>query len=104
MMEEETLKAYQSDNMRAALTAIELAAAIKEKYAESWIVDLIGVTRRTALVRTNAGELRHISQPVRRGCIEIARWARVTQRYARSRQQGESRLLAGIQTHLLHFP
>ena len=39
MMEEDALKAYQRDNMRAALTAIELAAAIKEKYAEAWIVE-----------------------------------------------------------------
>lgn len=39
MMEEGALKAYQSENMRAALTAIDLAAAIKEKYAETWIVE-----------------------------------------------------------------
>ena len=39
MMEQEALKAYQSDNMRAAATAIDLAAAIKQTYAKSWIVE-----------------------------------------------------------------
>jgi cytosine/creatinine deaminase len=39
MMEEDALRAYQGDNMRAALTGIELASAIKMKYAESWIVE-----------------------------------------------------------------
>jgi cytosine/creatinine deaminase len=39
MMEETALKAYQGDNMRAAAAAIDLAATIKEKYAEPWIAD-----------------------------------------------------------------
>jgi cytosine deaminase len=39
MMEEEALKAYQEDSMARALASIELASKIKEKYAESWIVD-----------------------------------------------------------------
>ena len=39
MMEQEALKAYQSDNMRAAAAAIDLAAAIKQTYAKSWIVE-----------------------------------------------------------------
>jgi cytosine/creatinine deaminase len=39
MMEEEALKAYQADGMGKALSGIELASKIKEKYAESWIVD-----------------------------------------------------------------
>ncbi len=39
MMEEEALKAYQGDNMSKALAGIELASRIKEKYAESWIVE-----------------------------------------------------------------
>jgi cytosine/creatinine deaminase len=39
MMEEEALKAYQADSMGKALSGIELASKIKEKYAESWIVD-----------------------------------------------------------------
>ena len=39
MMEQEALKAYQNDNMRAAATAIDLAAVIKQTYAEEWIVE-----------------------------------------------------------------
>jgi cytosine deaminase len=39
MMEEEALKAYQADGMGKALSGIELASKIKEKYAESWIVE-----------------------------------------------------------------
>jgi len=39
MMEEEALKAYQGEAMGKALAGIELASKIKEKYAESWIVE-----------------------------------------------------------------
>ncbi|MGO9629557.1 MAG: amidohydrolase family protein [Xanthobacteraceae bacterium] len=39
MMEEEALKAYQGEGMGKALSGIELASKIKEKYAESWIVE-----------------------------------------------------------------
>ena len=39
MMEEEALKAYQGDGMGKALSGIELASKIKEKYAEPWIVE-----------------------------------------------------------------
>jgi cytosine/creatinine deaminase len=39
MMEEEALKAYQGEQMGKALAGIELASKIKEKYAESWIVE-----------------------------------------------------------------
>jgi cytosine/creatinine deaminase len=39
MMEEEALKDYQGDGMGKALSAIELAGKIKDKYAQSWIVD-----------------------------------------------------------------
>jgi cytosine deaminase len=39
MMEEEALKAYQSDGMARAMAGIELAAKIKEKYAEHWIIE-----------------------------------------------------------------
>jgi cytosine deaminase len=39
MMEEEALQAYQADGMGKALSGIELASKIKEKYAESWIVE-----------------------------------------------------------------
>jgi cytosine/creatinine deaminase len=39
MMEEEALQAYQADGMGKALSGIELASKIKEKYAEPWIVE-----------------------------------------------------------------
>jgi cytosine/creatinine deaminase len=39
MMEEEALKAYRGDGMARAMKAIELASAIKDQYAESWIVE-----------------------------------------------------------------
>jgi cytosine/creatinine deaminase len=39
MMEEAALKAYQGDGMAKAMAGIELAAKIKEQYAESWIVE-----------------------------------------------------------------
>lgn len=39
MMEEEALKAYQGEAMGKAMAGIELASKIKEKYAESWIVE-----------------------------------------------------------------
>jgi cytosine/creatinine deaminase len=39
MIEEEALQAYQAEGMGKALSGIELASKIKEKYAESWIVE-----------------------------------------------------------------
>ena len=39
MMEEEALKSYQGEAMAKAMAGIELASKIKEKYAESWIVE-----------------------------------------------------------------
>ena len=39
MMEEEALRAYQGEGMGKALSGIELASKIKEKYAEGWIVE-----------------------------------------------------------------
>jgi cytosine/creatinine deaminase len=39
MMEEEALRAYQGEGMGKALSGIELASKIKEKYAEDWIVE-----------------------------------------------------------------
>jgi cytosine/creatinine deaminase len=39
MMEEEALKAYQGEGMGRAMTGIELAAKIKEKYAANWIAE-----------------------------------------------------------------
>ena len=38
MMDEEALTAYQGEGMGKAMTAIELAARVKEKYDESWII------------------------------------------------------------------
>ena len=39
MMDEEALKDYHGEDMGKAMTAIELAARVKEKYDESWIVE-----------------------------------------------------------------
>jgi len=39
MREEEALKTYQGEAMGKAMAGIELASKIKEKYAESWIVE-----------------------------------------------------------------
>ena len=38
MMDEEALKAYRGADMGTAMTAIELAARVKEKYDASWII------------------------------------------------------------------
>src|SRR5437588_13109474 len=38
MMQDDALEAYQGESMAKAMTAIELASKIKEKYAESWII------------------------------------------------------------------
>ena len=38
MMDEEALKDYHAANMGKAMTAIELAARVKEKYDKSWII------------------------------------------------------------------
>src|ERR1700761_9353179 len=39
MMEEAALQAYQGEGMGKALSSIELASKIKEKYAEDWITE-----------------------------------------------------------------
>jgi cytosine deaminase len=39
MMDEEALKAYHGADMGKAMTAIELAARVKERYDESWIIE-----------------------------------------------------------------
>lgn len=39
MMDEDALKDYHGTNMGKAMTAIELASRIKEKYNESWIIE-----------------------------------------------------------------
>ena len=38
MMDEDALTAYQGEGMGKAMTAIELAARVKEKYDEAWII------------------------------------------------------------------
>jgi cytosine deaminase len=39
MMDDEAARAYHADGMARAMSAIELAARVKEKYAESWILE-----------------------------------------------------------------
>ena len=39
MMDDEALGAYTGESMGGAMTAIELAAKVKEKYDESWIIE-----------------------------------------------------------------
>jgi cytosine deaminase len=39
MMDEEALKAYHGADMGKAMTAIELAARVKEKYDQAWIIE-----------------------------------------------------------------
>jgi len=51
MMTEEALKSYHGGNMGAAMTAIELAAKVKEKYAVDWIVK--NVRKALALAALN---------------------------------------------------
>src|SRR5258705_7449346 len=38
MMDEEALTGYHAEGMGKAMTTIELAARVKEKYAETWII------------------------------------------------------------------
>jgi cytosine deaminase len=47
MMDEETLKDYHGEGMGKAMTAIELAARVKEKYDQAWIIH--NVRRAVAL-------------------------------------------------------
>jgi cytosine/creatinine deaminase len=54
MMEEAALKAYQGDGMAKAMAGIELAAKIKEQYAESWIVEN---ARRAVALAASYGNL-----------------------------------------------
>ena len=54
MMEEEALKSYQGEAMGKAMAAVELASKVKEKYAESWIVEN---ARRAAALAAVYGNL-----------------------------------------------
>jgi cytosine deaminase len=51
MMDEEALKDYHGEGMGKAMTAIELAARVKEKYDESWII--VNVRKALALAALN---------------------------------------------------
>jgi cytosine deaminase len=51
MMDEEALKDYHGADMGKAMTAIELAARVKEKYDESWII--VNVRKALALAALN---------------------------------------------------
>jgi cytosine deaminase len=51
MMDEAALRDYQERDMGSALTAVELAARIKERYAESWILE--NARRAVALAAIN---------------------------------------------------
>jgi len=54
MMEEEALKSYQGEAMGKAMAGLELASKVKEKYAESWIVEN---ARRAAALAAVYGNL-----------------------------------------------
>lgn len=56
MMTEEALKDYHGSDMGKAMTAIELAAKIKEKYDESWIIENV----RKALIQAAINGVTHI--------------------------------------------
>ncbi|HID90185.1 MAG TPA: cytosine deaminase [Anaerolineae bacterium] len=49
MMDEEALKDYHGEGMGKAMTAIELAARVKEKYDESWIIENVRKALREAV-------------------------------------------------------
>ena len=53
MMDELALKSYHGAGMGAAMTAIELAARVKEKYAVDWIVPNVRNTLRLAAIHGN---------------------------------------------------
>jgi cytosine deaminase len=52
MMDEEALTAYQGEGMGKAMNAIELAARVKEKYDETWIIENV---RRAVAQATRFG-------------------------------------------------
>lgn len=62
MMDEEALKDYHGADMGKAMTAIELAARVKEKYDETWIIENV----RKAM-----------NEAVRYGCTHIRAFADV---------------------------
>ncbi len=50
MMSEEALKAYQEEGMGKAMSAIELAAKVKERYDEGWIIPNVRKAVRLAIL------------------------------------------------------
>jgi cytosine deaminase len=81
MMEEEALRAYQGEGMGKALSGIELASKIKEKYAEAWIAENARragskASRRSFVCATNSAALSTCrSSPSRKtaSCVSRAR-------------------------------
>jgi cytosine deaminase len=53
MMDEEALTAYQGEGMGKAMNAIELAARVKEKYDESWIIENVRKAVAQAAIHGN---------------------------------------------------
>jgi cytosine deaminase len=62
MMDEAALKDYHAPGMGKAMSAIELAARVKENYAESWIIENVH---------------KAIKEAVRYGCTHIRAFADV---------------------------
>ncbi len=53
MMDEEALTSYHADGMGRAMNAIELAARVKEKYEESWIIKNVRKALAQAAIHGN---------------------------------------------------
>jgi len=53
MLDPQALRAYHGDDMGAAMTAIELAARVKERYDERWIVENVRKCLEKAAVNGN---------------------------------------------------
>ena len=75
MMQEDALRAYQGEGMGEAMAAIELAARVKEKYDESWIIENVR---------------RALAQAVLHGCTHIRGFADVD---SKARLEGVKALL-----------
>jgi cytosine/creatinine deaminase len=88
MMEEEALKTYQGEAMGKTMAGIELASKIKEKYAESWIVEN---ARRAVAMAALHGNL-HI-----RAFADVDRKARLEGVKALIRIRDEFRGIVNIQ-------
>jgi cytosine deaminase len=75
MMDEEALKDYHGADMGKAMTAIELAARVKEKYDESWIIKNVR---------------RAVAEAARYGCTHLRAFADVD---SKARLEGVKALL-----------